>query len=280
MCLILLSWRTHPRYPLVFAGNRDESYGRPSAPAAFWQDDPRIYGGRDLEQGGTWLGLTLAGRFAAVTNYRERPKQGKMPRSRGELAARFLRTGDAPRAYLDHTMRFAAEYGPFSLLVSDGAGLWYASNRAVTNGCAQPFRELAPGIYGLSNHLLDTPWLKVTSGKRRLGELMDAGESALVAGLFDILSDRDPAPEAQLPDTGVGAQRERELSPLFIAADYYGTRASTVVLVDRDGEALFIERLFGPNGVPLGVTEKRFALQPGPRGWGLGARETQLNSPR
>lgn len=263
MCLILLAWRTHPRYPLVFAGNRDESYDRPSAPAAFWHDDLRIYGGRDLEQGGTWLGLALSGHFAAVTNYRERPKKGKMPRSRGELAARFLRASDTPRAYLEQTMSSAAEYGPFSLLVGDGAGLWYSSNRAVTNGSERPFRELAPGVYGLSNHLIDTPWLKVTSGKRRLAQLMDADETTLVTGLFDILSDRDPAPDAELPDTGVGAQRERELSPLFIAADYYGTRASTVVLIDRDGQVLFIERLFGPNGAPLGVTEERFALETG-----------------
>jgi len=262
MCLILLAWRTHPRYPLVFGGNRDESYDRPSAPAEFWRDAPYIYGGRDLEKRGTWLGLSLSGRFAAVTNYRERPKKGKMPRSRGELTARYLRGSDTPQAYLQETMRTASEYGPFSLLVGDTGKLWYFSNRADTNGSETPFRELAPGVYGLSNHLLDTPWLKVTSGKRRLAGLMSATENALVAGLFDILSDRDPAPEDALPDTGVGVRRERELSPLFIAAEHYGTRASTVVLIDRDGQALFVERLFGPHGAPLGVTEKRFQSEP------------------
>lgn len=260
MCLILLAWRAHPRYPLVFAGNRDESYDRPSAPAAFWRDDPRIYGGRDLEQGGTWLGVSLSGRLAAVTNYRERPKKGKMPRSRGELTANFLRGNETPRAYLEQAGRTAGEYGPFSLIVGDGKGLWYYSNRATANGSAPPYCELKPGVYGLSNHLLDTPWLKVTSGKRRLAALLDADEAPLVIGLFDILSDRDPAPDVDLPHTGVGAQRERELSPLFIAAEYYGTRASTVVLIDRDGGVVFIERAFGPHGVPLGVTEKRFAL--------------------
>ena len=261
MCLILFAWRSHPRYPLVFAGNRDESYGRPSAPAGFWSDDPRIYGGRDLEQGGTWLGLSLSGRIAAVTNYRERPRIGKMPRSRGELTARFLRGGDTPPDYLAQVARSAGEYGPFSLLAGDGESLWYSSNRAAPNGSQPPFHELAAGVYGLSNHLLDTPWLKVASGKRRLARLLGAGEAQLTAGLFEILGDRDPAPDEELPDTGVGPRRERELSPLFIAGDHYGTRASTVVLIDRDQNVLFVERRFGPRGEPLGVTEQRFALE-------------------
>jgi len=261
MCLILLAWRAHPRYPLVFAGNRDEAYSRPAAAADFWDDDARIYGGRDLEQGGTWLGVSLSGRIAAVTNYRERPKAGKMPRSRGELTARFLSGTEAPRAYLRQVAGAADEYGPFSLMVGDGESLWYYSNRAGPNDSDARFRSLAPGVYGLSNHLLDTPWLKVTSGKQRLARLLDADETSLAAGLFDILRDRNPAPETELPDTGVGAQRERELSPLFIAGEHYGTRASTALLIDRDRGVLFAERRFGPRGEPLGVTEKRFALE-------------------
>ena len=262
MCLILLAWRAHPRYSLVFGGNRDEAYARASEPAQFWRDDPHIYGGRDLEQGGTWLGLSLTGRVAAVTNYRERPKAGRMPRSRGELPARFLRSDDSPAAYLRQVAQSDAQYGPYSLLVGDGESLWYHSNRAPRARDDAPFRSLAPGVYGLSNHLIDTPWLKVTSGKRRLARLLEADEAAVTAGLFDILSDRNPAPEAELPDTGVGAQRERELSPLFIAGEHYGTRASTVVLIDRNGDVLFIERTFGAHGAPLGVTNKRFKLEP------------------
>jgi uncharacterized protein with NRDE domain len=181
MCLILLAWRSHPQYPLVFSGNRDEAYDRPSAAAQFWRDDPRIYGGRDLEKGGTWLALSLSGRLAAVTNYRERPKAAKMPRSRGELAAQFLRGGDAPDIYLEQLVHSGAEYGPFSLIVGDGNSLWYCSNRAASNGSEPPFRELPPGVYGLSNHLIDTPWLKVTSGKRRLARLLDTDERALTA---------------------------------------------------------------------------------------------------
>ena len=254
MCLILFAWRTHPEYPLVFAGNRDEAYDRPSAPAEFWRDEPAIFGGRDLQKNGTWLGLSRSGRFAAVTNYRERPVVKNAPRSRGDLAARFLLGNDAPRQYLEQVTRSASDYGAFSLIVGDGASLWYYSNRG------SEIQSLSPGVHGLSNHLIDTPWPKVASGKERLGQLTGADETPLTTGLFEILLDRTPAPDAGLPDTGVGLQRERELSPLFIAGERYGTRASTVVLIDRAGAVLFVERTFGPHGVPLGVTEKRFWL--------------------
>ena len=259
MCLILFAWHAHSAYPLVFAGNRDEAYDRPSAAADFWREDARIFGGRDLEKGGTWLGVSRSGRIAAVTNYRERPKAGKMPRSRGELAAQFLHGEAAPETYLRRALPSFGDYGPFSLLVGDRESLWYCSNRA---GANEPPRALAPGVYGLSNHLLDTPWLKVTSGKLRLSRLLGTDEAALTVGLFDILSDRAPAPDSDLPDTGVGPHRERELSPLFIAGEHYGTRASTVVLIDRKGEVLFVERTFGPRGAPLETTEKRFSLEP------------------
>jgi len=254
MCLILFAWDAHPDYPLVFAGNRDEAYDRPSAPADFWHDDARVFGGRDLEKGGTWLGLSLSGRMAAVTNFRERPAVRNAPRSRGDLAARFLRGDEAPGAYLERIARSGADYGAFSVIVGDGASLWYFSNRGTSA------RQLSPGVYGLSNHLIDTPWPKVAAGKQRLARLLGAGEAQLTAELFDILLDRTPAPDSELPDTGVGLQRERELSPLFIAGDRYGTRASTVLLIGRDGAVLFIERAFGPGGAPLGITEKRFSL--------------------
>ncbi len=254
MCLILLAWRTHPEYPLVFAGNRDESYARSSAPAEFWRDEPAIFGGRDLEKNGTWLGLSRSGRFAAVTNYRERPAVKNASRSRGDLAARFLLGSDAPRQYLEQAARSASDYSPFSLIVGDGPSLWYYSNRS------SDIKSLSPGVHGLSNHLIDTPWPKVANGKERLGRLTGADETRLTTGLFEILLDRTPAPDADLPETGVGLQRERELSPLFIAGERYGTRASTVVLIHRTGAVLFIERTFGPHGVPLGATEKRFSV--------------------
>jgi uncharacterized protein with NRDE domain len=254
MCLILLAWRAHPEYSLIFAGNRDEAYERPSAPADFWSDDPRIYGGRDLQKGGTWLGLTRSGRVAAVTNYRERPAIKNMPRSRGELASAYLRGSQDPRRYLQSVSRAGSEYGPYSLLVGDGERLYYHSNRG------EGILELPPGVHGLSNHLLNTPWPKITNGKARVAKLLGAAPAELTAGLFEILLDRTPAPEAELPNTGVGLQRERELSASFIAGDHYGTRASTVLLIDRSNGVLFIERAFGPGGKEGQTVRREFRL--------------------
>lgn len=255
MCLILLAWRAHPEYPLVFAGNRDEAYERPSASAEFWDDEPGIFGGRDLEKGGTWLGLTRAGRIAAVTNYRDGMARKPAPRSRGELTANFLRGAEEPHAYLTSVAPAAAQYGGFSLLVGDGERLYSLSNRGAG------IEELPAGVHGLSNHLLNTPWPKVTLGKRRVAALFESGESELVKGLFDALADRTAAPDTDLPDTGVGTGRERELSPAFVAGERYGTRASTVLLVSRGNQVIFIERRFGAMGAPLGETTRRFALQ-------------------
>ncbi len=261
MCLILLAWHAHPEFPLVFAANRDEAYERPSASADFWNDGPGIFGGRDLEKGGTWLGLTLAGRIAAVTNYRDGPARQPAPRSRGELTAAFLRGTDEPHAYLKKVAPHADQYGAFSLLTGDRERLSSFSNRGTG------IEDLPAGVHGLSNHLLNTPWPKVTHGKRRVASLLEANESELVNGLFDALADRTTAPAADLPDTGVGTGRERELSPAFIAGERYGTRASTVLVVSRGNEVTFIERRFGALGAPQGETARRFALQEG-----MGAR--------
>ena len=254
MCLILLAWRAHPGFPLIFAGNRDEAYERPSAPADFWKDDPEIYGGRDLEQGGTWLGLRLDGRFAAVTNYRDGPARNPAPRSRGHLTSAYLRGAELPGVYLARMAPEAGLYGGYTLLAGDGEQLVAFSNRG------RGIEVLPAGVHGLSNHLLNTPWPKIVQGKRRLAALLGAAEEPLVQGLFEALADRTAATDADLPDTGVGAARERELSPAFIAGERYGTRASTVVLVDRNGGVRFIERRFGALGAPQGETGRRFAL--------------------
>jgi uncharacterized protein with NRDE domain len=254
MCLILLAWRAHPEYPLVFAGNRDEAYARPSAPAAFWPDDPRIFGGRDLDMGGTWLGLTRQGRIAAVTNYRQ-GSGSPAPRSRGELTTGFLRGTEEPHSYLERVSPQAREYRGYTLIVGDQEQLCAFSNRG------GGIEKLAPGLHGVSNHLLNTPWPKIVRGKQRLTGLLKAGEKELAEGLFQALADRTVAPDAELPDSGVGLQRERELSAAFIADERYGTRATTVILVSRANEAVFMERRFGLRGAPLGETTQRFALQ-------------------
>jgi uncharacterized protein with NRDE domain len=254
MCLVLLAWRMHPEFPLVFAGNRDEAYERPSAAAGFWADDPEIFGGRDLEKGGTWLGVTRTGRLAAVTNYRGGSAARTAPRSRGELTVAFLRGTSEPRAYLEEVATRPSDYGGFTLIAGDPERMHCVSNRA------PGIVEITPGVHGLSNHLLDTPWPKVRRGRERLAALMKADEAGLVRGLFEALADRTAAPDAELPDTGVGLQRERELSCAFVAGERYGTRASTVLLVSRNGEVVCVERRYGARGAALGETKQRFAL--------------------
>jgi uncharacterized protein with NRDE domain len=240
MCLILIAWRTHPDFPLVVAANRDEFYQRPTAAAARWPEDPRVLAGRDLEAGGTWLGVSDDGRFAAVTNVRE-PAVAKGVRSRGHLTRDFLLGDRTPGG-------FAREVeGPlhsgFNLLLADQTELWYLSNRE-----GDP-RPLGPGIYGLSNRLLDTPWPKLVSAKARFAEALASlpGQEAM----FNILADPETAPDPTLPDTGVALEWERLLSAIFVQSDRYGTRASTVLTRDRQGAIQWEERRFGPGGLPL-----------------------------
>lgn len=255
MCLILFANKLHPDYPLVLAANRDEHYARPAAPAAFWSGDPHIYGGRDLEQGGTWLGVTREGVFAAVTNYRGGVSVQHSVRSRGELVAGYLRGHQRPADYLAQVRSDADAYNGFNLIAGNLTELHVLSNRGDRGGI------IKPGVHGLSNHLLDTPWPKVQRGKQRLNELLGTGSQALIDGLFDLLCERTIAADDALPATGVGVERERVLSPAFIVSPGYGTRASTVVLIGNDGKVVFIERSFGEGGKHLGTTTATFALE-------------------
>ena len=234
MCLILLAHKVHPDYPLVLAANRDEAYRRPSAPAAFWDDHPHIYGGRDLEQGGTWLGITRSGRIAAVTNFRDGYAPKNAARSRGELVSDFLRGSQPAPDYVGRVSRDGRAYNGFNLIAGDLDQLHYVSNRG------GQVTAIGFGIHGLSNHLLDTPWPKVERGKQILAGLLRQATQELIDSLFAVLADRAISPDAALPDTGVGLPRERVLSPAFIISPAYGTRSSTVVLVDNHGQVIFI----------------------------------------
>ena len=245
MCLLVFAWQTCPDHPLVFAGNRDELHARPDLAAGIWEDAPQVLGGRDLEAGGTWLGVTGNGRFAVVTNYREGPNPKKMQRSRGELSADFLRGAMAPQIYLQDVRRRAREYAAFSLIVGDADTLWYFSNRSPR----APF-AVAPGIHGLSNHLLDTPWPKVSLSMARLEALLAEGVP-VTEPLFQLLADRTPASIETLPDTGIGVQHELLASSVFVAHEMYGTRCSSVILRARGGEWCFAERRFDAAGRTL-----------------------------
>jgi uncharacterized protein with NRDE domain len=256
MCLILVARDAHPDYALVVAANRDEFYERPTAPAARWEDAPDVLGGRDLQAGGTWLGIDRAGRFAAVTNYRQGRREAPAPRSRGLLVSDFLTTPVATRAYLERVRRDGDLYNGFNLIAGDAGELLYFSNRG------GPPRALPPGIYGLSNHLLDTPWPKVTATKGALEVLLARDASELIPGLFDLLADQRQAEDHRLPSTGVSLEWERLLSAAFIVSDGYGTRSSTVVLVGRDGRILFEERTFSAGGRPGGTVSHELVGSP------------------
>jgi len=258
MCLILFAHKVHPGYPLVLAANRDEVYVRPTAPAAFWDDQPQIYGGRDLEQGGTWLGITRRGKIAAVTNFRDGYATRDSTRSRGELVSNFLRGNLAADEYVDRVSRDADAYNGFNLIAGDLDRLHYITNRGGY------MSAIAPGIHGLSNHLLDTPWPKVERGRKILADLLQHEVQELIDGLFAVLADRAIAADDALPDTGVGLPRERVLSPAFIISPTYGTRSSTVLLVDNHGQVVFIERSFGKRGKPGKSVTGRFALEATP----------------
>lgn len=255
MCLILFSFLSSTEYPLVVAANRDEAYARPTAPAAFWADQPEVYAGRDLELGGTWMGLSLAGRFAAVTNFRDGQPKGVAPRSRGELVGGFLTSDETAQRYLQTVAQRKSEYAGFGTLAGNVQSLWFFSNYA------DGIHAVTPGIHGLSNHLLDTPWPKVESGKRELAALLNRAAPLALEPFFDLLADRSIATADALPDTGVGIAREKQLGAKFIAVDdRYGTRASTVILVRHDGEVTYAERSFGPHGKYLGEVTQTFRL--------------------
>jgi len=251
MCLILFAHGVHPDYPLVIAANRDEYYKRPTAKAAFWPDHPQILAGRDLECMGTWLGVTRAGRFAALTNYRA-PNERKIDApSRGQLVSGFLISGREPRDYLEEIARLAPQYNGFNLLIGDVDRVFYFSSRLPS------VQELPPGIHGLSNHLLNTPWPKVERGKRRLQAAL--AEEPSTEALLDLLHDREPVAQSELPDTGIGPEMERVLSPALIVSAQYGTRASTAVLFGQDGGISFSERTILRGGEAGATVSLRFS---------------------
>lgn len=239
MCLILVAWRVHPDFPLVVAANRDEFFARPTAAAAFWKDHPRILAGRDLEAGGTWMGVTRGGRFAALTNFRDPAQNRPGAPSRGALVADFLAGEDSPADYQRRIALRGHQCNGYNLLVGDGESLWWSSNMG-----GEP-RRLKPGVYGISNHLLDTPWPKVGAGKTALTQAIERLPDD--QALFALLLDDGVHPDEHLPRTGIPLVWERLLSSAFVKSPGYGTRGSTVLCVGRDGWTSFDEQTWLPD---------------------------------
>ncbi|MEE4913205.1 NRDE family protein [Pseudomonas alliivorans] len=247
MCLIVFAWRPSLAQPLIVAANRDEFYARPTRPLSQWEDAPNIYAGRDLEAGGTWMGISAQGRFAAVTNIRD-PGQTPGLRSRGELVARFLASEQSPEDYMAEMAARASEYTGFNLLAGNAEQLYYLNSTDPTP------RLLGEDVYGLSNAGLNTPWPKLLKARAALTAQLDDPRPER---LLELLKDPQPAADAELPETGVGLATEKLLSSVFIASPNYGTRASTVLIVNTDGTRQMIEHSFGPQGGRLGEVELR-----------------------
>lgn len=254
MCLVVFAYQCHPKYRLVLAANRDEYFVRPTRPAEFWPEHPTVLAGRDLRSGGTWLGLTRRGRLAAVTNYRDPRWIVADPPSRGLLAADYL-TGDlSPERFLAEVESRGQFYQGFNLLLGDLSKLFYYSNRN------DAIHIVPPGIHGLSNHLIDTPWPKVTAAKSRLESLLRI-KSEDPEDYYAMLTDGTVFLEHELPETGVGIELERYLSPIFVTGRSYGTRFSTLLFIDRENHARFIERSYDPLGIIKATTEFSLALE-------------------
>ena len=237
MCLVLFAYNVHPSYRLVLAANRDEFFERPSSSADFCDDHRQVIAGLDLKDGGTWMGVTKKGRFAAITNYRDPVSWKNNAPSRGGLVSAYLCGNQCIDDYLDKISRQAQLYNGYNLIIGDRRELFAYSNRGEK-------QKLNSGIYGLSNHLLNTPWPKVSRGKKLFKAALDKKGAELEEALFAMLLDRKIPADNKLPETGVGLEWERVLSPIFITSPVYGTRSSTILLISKNGRVKFVEKVY------------------------------------
>lgn len=255
MCLILFSYKKHPRYKLIIAGNRDEFYNRPTAIANYWEDNPSILAGRDLEANGTWMGINRkSGAIALLTNYRNMANIKDDAPSRGDLVSNFIKGNENAANYFKTIEEGLSEYNGFNLIMGQPDDLHYTSNEF--NG---ELKSIPAGIYGLSNHLLNSDWPKVKKGKLKL-EAITENKNFEVEHLFEALYDDEIALDKELPDTGIGLEKERWLSSLFIKSPDYGTRCSTVLLVDNNDKVLFAERTYNKEDYEFHTNYYKFRI--------------------
>lgn len=244
MCLILFAWKMNPRYPFILAANRDEFLQRPTAASHWWEDKPGLLAGKDLQAGGTWMGITRSGRFSALTNVRDNRQQRESFRSRGELPLSYLGTSLTNADYSAQLQTNEQHYRGYNLLFGSFDQLYFSSNRDA------PTRQIEAGVHGLSNATLNSPWPKVTHGKKHLEQLASA-ELIDPDDLFKLLGNKTIAGDDELPETGVGLELERMLSPICISSPEYGTRTSSVLLLDSDGNISLYEKDRAPKESPI-----------------------------
>jgi uncharacterized protein with NRDE domain len=240
MCLLLLAYQYHPNYKIILAANRDEFYKRPALPLHNWKDHPELFAGKDLEGKGTWLGITKTGKLAVITNYRNMGSIKKDAPTRGKLVTDFLLNKIAAERYSDILIKTGNIYNGYNLIYGEIDNLYYFSN------LKDKASKLSPGIYGLSNHLLDTPWPKVVKSKREFSKILEE-ETPSKYELFEILLDNEIFADEELPDTGLPRDLEKMVSPIFTSTDEYGTRSSSVILIDQDNNVLFMEKSLNDN---------------------------------
>ncbi len=254
MCLILFALNAHPEYPLILAANRDEFYQRPTLKANFWEEDKKVLSGRDIQSGGTWLGVHKDGRFIAITNYRDGSKAKKAAISRGELSKSFLTQNISVVDFISDVKKERHLYDGFNLLVSDDgfSSLYHYSN------ISDQFTKIQSGIHGLSNHLLDTSWPKVDTGKNLLTEIIK-NNPVDRDSIIEMMQNDTKAHEQLLPKTGISSDLEKQLSPLFISMKEYGTRCTTILKVSADKNVSFVEITY--NEQKNAISKQEFSLQ-------------------
>ncbi|MDR3628539.1 MAG: NRDE family protein [Ignavibacteriaceae bacterium] len=254
MCLLLIAYNNHPLYKVIIAANRDEFYNRPAEPAKFWDDKPFLLGGKDLQAGGTWLGITKQGRFAAITNYRSQKDTITVRPTRGKIVTDFLVSKETPVNFANRLILSSEKYNGYNLIFMDYETAYYFSNKT------KSALNLQPGTYALSNHLLDTPWPKVEKSKKSFSNIIK-NENILAEDLFGILSDTSTPPDELLPDTGIGLEIERAVSPIFVSTPFYGTRSSTVILIDKQNNVTFVEKSLKDNNEGWNNSEFHFVIE-------------------
>lgn len=253
MCLIVFGYKAHKKYPLILAGNRDEFYDRPAKNAHFWNTNPPVLAGKDLKAGGTWLGVSDKGELGAITNYRDLTNPTKGEKSRGAIIPEFLNRENDLQKALEPFIEHGELYSGFNLIAGDTENLFYVSN--ITN----QIERLHPGCYGISNAFLNTPWPKVNSAKKNFKSIISSDEIDEEA-VFNLLQIRKTYPEHLLPQTGLSPELEKDVSSIFIETENYGTRCSTLLMIDNMGVVTFIERTYR-NDTGGAQIEKRFEFE-------------------